>query len=212
MHKFMKIIPVLLILASTLAVSFYGCGGGSTGNGYDVNANLALGWQYFADDKYDSAVTKFTEVLDHVTDSAEALRGRGWGRAFQGQLSSAAADMNLSLDFRENKDAHMGLAAIYRDTPDYINAISNATDVLDADSLYVFSKRTSINYMDARLIKAQCYYRLGNTYFEQARTEANYLCSKLSVTPLPETSLVSAAEFEMLLIDKLEQLTGLIGD
>jgi tetratricopeptide (TPR) repeat protein len=212
MHRFIKAIPVLLIMASAFAVGFYGCGGGGTGNGYDVNANINLGWRYFADDKYDSAVAKFTEVLDHVTDSAEALRGRGWGYAFQGQLVSAVTDLNLSLDFSDNKDAHMGLAAVYRDIPNLNEAISNATDVLDADSLYVFPKRTSIDYKDARLIKAQCYYRLGSTYFEQSRTEVNYLCSKLSVTPLPEIGSVSAAEFEMLLVDKIQVLTDLVGD
>lgn len=213
MHRFFKIIPVFLILASTVLVAFYGCGGGGgTEPGYDVRANLDIGWQYFADAKYDSGIVKFTEVMDSVGNDAEALRGRGWCYAFLTQLSNAAADLNLSLDFSNNKDAHMGLAAVYRDIPDLNEAISNASDVLDADSLYVFTRRTSINYMDARLIKAQCYYRLGSTYFDQARTDVNYLCSKLSVTPLPEIGTVSAAEFEVLLADKIQQITGLIGD
>jgi tetratricopeptide (TPR) repeat protein len=213
MNRFFKIIPSLLILAAALMIGAYGCGGGGgTEPGYDVRANLNMGWQYFADDDYDSAVAKFTEVMDYVTDSAEALRGRGWTRAFLGQLSAAAADLELSLEFRENKDARMGLASVYRDIPDLMQAISNASDVIDADSLYVFSKRTSIDYRDARLIKAQCYYRLGSSYFEQARSEVNYLCSKLSLTLLPEIGSVEPAEFEVLLVDKIEQLTGLISD
>jgi tetratricopeptide (TPR) repeat protein len=210
MHRFMKIFPVFLILAAALLVVFYGCGGGGIEPGYNVRANLDLGWQYFADDEYDSAVAKFTEVMDHVTDSAEALLGRGWSLAFLPQLPSAATDLNMSLDFEENTDAHMGLAAVYRDMPNLTLAISNATYVISADSLYVFSKRTSIDYMDARLIKAQCYYRMGSTYFEEARTEVNYLCGKLSLTPLPEIGSVEPAEFEVMLVDKIEQITGLI--
>jgi tetratricopeptide (TPR) repeat protein len=212
MHRFMKIIPAFLILAFALTVVFYGCGGGGTEPGYNVRANLDMGWQYFADDEYDSAVAKFTEVMDHVTDSAEALLGRGWSYAFMPQLTSAAGDLNLSLDFEESEDAHMGLAAIYRDIPDLSQAISNASDVISADSLYVFSKRTSIDYLDARLIMAQCYYRLGSSYFDEARTEVNYLCSKLSLSPLPEINSVKPEVFEALLIDKIEQITGLISD
>jgi tetratricopeptide (TPR) repeat protein len=212
MHRFMKIIPAFLILAVALTVVFYGCGGGGTEPGYNVRANLDMGWQYFADDEYDSAVAKFTEVMDHVTDSAEALLGRGWSYAFMPQLTSAINDLNLSLDFEESEDAHMGLAAIYRDIPDLTQAISNASDVISADSLYVFSKRTSIDYMDARLIMAQCYYRLGSSYFDEARTEVNYLCSKLSLTPLPEINSVKPEVFEVLLVDKIEQITGLISD
>jgi tetratricopeptide (TPR) repeat protein len=212
MHRFMKIIPAFLILAFALTVVFYGCGGGGTEPGYNVRANLDMGWQYFTDDEYDSAVAKFTEVMDHVTDSAEALLGRGWSYAFMPQLTSAAGDLNLSLDFEESEDAHMGLAAIYRDIPDLSQAISNASDVISADSLYVFSKRTSIDYLDARLIMAQCYYRLGSSYFDEARTEVNYLCSKLSLSPLPEINSVKPEVFEALLIDKIEQITGLISD
>ncbi len=212
MHRFMKIIPAFPILAVALTVVFYGCGGGSTEPGYNVRANLNIGWQYFADDEYDSAIAKFTEVMDHVTDSAEALLGRGWSYAFMPQLTSAVGDLNLSLDFEESEDAHMGLAAAYRDLPDLILAISNASDVISADSLYVFSKRTSIDYMDARLIMAQCYYRLGSSYFDEARTEVNYLCSKLSLTPLPEINSVKPEVFEVLLVDKIEQITGLISD
>jgi tetratricopeptide (TPR) repeat protein len=208
----MKIIPAFLILAVALTVVFYGCGGGGTEPGYNVRANLDMGWQYFADDEYDSAVAKFTEVMDHVTDSAEALLGRGWSYAFMPQLTSAINDLNLSLDFEESEDAHMGLAAIYRDIPDLTQAISNASDVISADSLYVFSRRTSIDYMDARLIMAQCYYRLGSSYFDEARTEVNYLCSKLSLTPLPEINSVKPEVFEVLLVDKIEQITGLISD
>jgi len=71
----------------------------------------------------------------------------------------------------------------------------------------------TINYLDAHLIKAYCYFYLGDDYFSQAHIEVNYLSPKvlypLDSLQAPET--FSGDEYEHALALWLELLTEQIG-
>jgi tetratricopeptide (TPR) repeat protein len=179
---------------------------------YDVAANLSKGWASFSTSTYDSAVTTFTDVLSHSANNAEALLGRGWCYAFKNQYDSSMSDLNAASTGSTMNDAKMGLAAVYRDFPDLNAAITYATAVIAADSQYVFSKRTSIDYKDAHLIKAQCYFRQGKDSFPSAHIEVNYLCVLLGLAGLPDPNTLSPAEYERQLGQRLVDLSARIGD
>jgi len=208
-----RIIKELLLLCIFSAIALVlGCSSSDNGVGYDVEENLRLAWDELEASNFSQGADIFTEVLDHVKDSTEALVGRGWCYTFLGNYNSAISDFGLVLDNVENADARMGLAAVYRDYPDYQAAISNATIVIEGDSNYVFSRKPAINYKDAHLIKAQCMFRIGKDQFPQAHIEINYLCEIEGLVPLPDPSTLPPAEYEILLSHKLEELTDLIAD
>lgn len=192
-----------------------GCSSSSgNGTGYDIEENLRQAWAEFTANDYDDAIGIFTELLNHVDldDSIQVLVGRGWCYAFLGEYSDAISDFDDVNDIQENADARMGLATVYRDYPNYQAAASNALMVILADSNYVFSRRTSIDYKDARLIKAQAHFRIGSSQFPDAHTEINYLCAVLSITPLPDPATLTAEEYEIQMAQRLEDLTELIAD
>jgi tetratricopeptide (TPR) repeat protein len=214
MIRYLSQILAAAISLLTIVMLNFGCSSSDNGTApdYDVAANLGKGWASFSTSAYDSAVTTFTDVLSHSANNAEALLGRGWCYAFKNQYDSSMSDLNAASTGSTMNDAKMGLAAVYRDFPDLNAAITYASAVIAADSHYVFSKRTSIDYKDAHLIKAQCYFRLGKDSFPQAHVEINYLCAIEGIAGLPEPGTVSGAEYERQLGLKLEELSARIAE
>lgn len=205
-------IRLLLIAMLTTSINLACSSGGGTGPSYDIEANLRSGWSQFSSGNYNEAISTFTDVLDHSEDNSEALLGRGWSYGYINEYSSAISDFNDVSTPSDSIDAHMGLAAIYRDYPNYQQAVSHASTVIESDSNYVFSQKTSIDYKDAHLIKAQSYFRLGKSYFDDAHTEIDYLCNVVGISNLPNPDTISDEEYEMALSEKLEQLSVLIGN
>jgi tetratricopeptide (TPR) repeat protein len=195
-----------------LAIVFCSCSNKGSSPSYDVNAKLGEAWSSFGTGSYDAALTTFSDVLTHSANNSEALSGRGWCHAFKKEYSTAITDFNSSIQQNSNTDAKMGLAAVYRDLPDLQAAITNTSAVITADSHYVFAKKTSIDYKDAHLIKAQCYFRLGKGSFSSAHTEVNYLCVLLGLAGLPDPNTLSPAEYEKQLGQRLVDLSARIGD
>lgn len=209
MNKQRNSVFLVLGAAVLLSLIWCGCGDEVVKPSYDVTANLKIAWDSFEKENYDQAISKFSEVLSNSANNAEALMGRGWCHAFNREYSPAITDLNASIQQKPDSDAEMGLAAAYRDVPFLEEAIIHATAVIEADSEYVFSKRPTIDYKDAHLIRAQCYFRQGNNSFPSAHFEVNYLCGKLGISPLaPPESFSSAAEYERELGQKLEDLSA----
>jgi tetratricopeptide (TPR) repeat protein len=207
--------PALWALATIITLSTVYCGCSSNKGSsptYDVNAKLSEAWASFGAGNFDAALTTFSDVLSHSANNAEALTGRGWCHAFKREYSTAIADFNSSIQQSSNADAKMGLSAVYRDLPDLQAAITNASAVIAADSHYVFAKKTSIDFKDAHLIKAQCFFRQGKDTFPSAHIEVNYLCVLLGLAGLPDSSTLSAAEYERQLGQRLVDLSARIGD
>jgi len=202
-----------LAIIITLSTTFCGCSSNKVSSPtYDVNAKLNEAWASFETGNYDAALTTFSDVLSHSTNNAEARTGMGWCFAFEKEYPSAISEFNLSIEQSSSIDAKMGLAAVYRDLPDLQAAIANASAVIAADSQYVFSKRTSIDYEDAHLIKAQCFFRQGKGSFPLAHVEVNYLCALEGIPLLPAANSLSAAEYEKQLGQKLDYLSAIISD
>jgi len=213
---------ILKIVALCIAAAALASAGCSSGGGteppppYDVDGNLANAWLEFSAKDYAGAETIFTDVINNAGNNAQAYMGRGWCRALETEFATAVADFNNAIDKGlTTADAHMGLAAIYRDypaaSPDYVAAIGYASDVVDMDSGYVFSRNIRFNYKDAHLIKAQSYFRLGTDYFALAHVEVNYLCQFYTYEdPLPSPGTFAPGAYEVTLGEKIESLSDLI--
>ncbi len=187
---------------------------------FDVNAAMQRAWSNFQADDYDDAQAVFSDVIAHDGDNAQAYMGRGWCFAYLAQddeslFDNARADFGSAISSNiESPDADMGFAAVYRSLDEfYDSAIVFASQVIEADSGYVFSKDLTINYLDAHLIKGYCSYYLGEAYFPQAHIEVNYLCTRVlyPLDSLPDPETFSGDEYERKLALKLELLTEQIG-
>jgi hypothetical protein len=214
---------ILVALNAAALVLIVGCSSGkppTQPKPFDVEASLIRAWGYFSSGEYDDGAELFSKVLEHSPNNPEAYLGKGWCTAFTGGLDSAFNNLWASINndtFGDyTTDANMGLAAVLRDCtsyPDYLSrAIERASAVISDDPEYEFSRRPSVNYKDAHLIIAQCYFRRGVDYFWAARVAVNELCSFEGIEPLPEQGSLPADEFEHLLGEKIEVLTELIGD
>ncbi len=180
---------------------------------YDVNAELNRGWSFFQSGEFDNANEVFAEVLSHSWNNPEAHLGSGWCYAFLGKLQKASAQLILANESDlATPDADMGLAVVYRDMPDYSKAIDYSNAVLAADSTYSFSKRPSIDYKDAHLIKAVCYFGMGSSTFQDAHKEINFLCGILGLPLLPDYDSVTDDEYEKQMAQKLERISEIIGE
>ncbi|MBU1319156.1 MAG: tetratricopeptide repeat protein [candidate division Zixibacteria bacterium] len=214
----LKIAALCIVAAALASVGCSSGGGTEPPPPYDVDGNLASAWTKFTAKDYAGAETVFTDVINHAGDNAQAYMGRGWCRALETEFATAVTDFNDAIDKGlTTADAYMGLAAIYRDypagNPDYTAAIDYASEVLDIDTNYVFSRNVRFNYKDARLIKAQCYFRLGPDYFLLAHIEVNHLCDYYSheTDPLPSPDTFAPGDYEVALGEKIERLSDLIG-
>ncbi len=221
-RTYSKFLFFVVSLAPALMLVF-GCSSSDNGTRpkpFDVEANLAKGWNLFGSSDYQDGLDVFYDVLEHSENHPEAFLGKGWCFAFAGDLDSAIVALRAAIEFNDHGlyyiDANMGLAAVIRDCLDYPDnfkeAIDRAQAVIDEDADYVFSKRTTIDYKDAYLIVGQCQFRRGSSYFRYAHTAVNYLCGLEGLELLPDAASLPADEYEHLMAEKLEKLTELIGD
>ncbi len=187
---------------------------------FDVEGSLVKAWGHFSSSNYDDGEELFSKVIKSSESNAEAYLGRGWCYAFIGEKDSAFNDLWVAITYDTHNeytiDANMGIAAVVRDCPGYTDYLTQAIDranaVIDADSTYVFSRKSSIDYKDAHLIIAQSYFRQGTAYFSYAHPTVNYLCDLQGIAPLPEAAGVPAEQYEQMMVEKLEILTEQIGD
>jgi hypothetical protein len=201
-------------LTLLLIVGIIGCSSDS-GNGpaFDPEAELQKAWDAFSQSNYQSAESSASEVLQHDASYSSALVCRGWSRAFQSKFADAESDFKDASMTTDSIDALMGLAVVYRDypaTPNLPACMTYATRLIEADSLYVFDQRTSIDYMDTRLVRAQAAFRRGSSHYASAHEDVNYLCGKLGSPSLPDVSSVTAEVYEQALLSKLEDIAELV--
>ena len=147
-----------------------------TDSGTTAAEETADGWVDFAAGSYTAARTHFLAAISRDDGFADAYNGLGWSQAFLNNLSEAVtAFNNAKTNGLTTPDADAGLAVVYRDLPNYPLAVTSAQAVLTANPSYVFSRLTSLNYEDMRLIMAQAYYRQGEDLFDEAQAQLNIL-------------------------------------
>ncbi len=135
---------------------------------------LSEGWSAFEDAEYESAESLFLQALDKNPTGAQGKHGLAWAQALQDELTTAATNFLAAVSLGLTS-AHplAGLAAVYRDVPEYDLAIQYALDALALDSDYQFSHNSNFDYNDLHLILAQCYYAQGE--YVSAQTEVDTL-------------------------------------
>jgi hypothetical protein len=135
---------------------------------------LANGWTAFEGANYDSAESCFSQALAKNPAGAQATHGLAWTEALNGMLTTAAATFQSAIDLGvTTADPLAGLAAVYRDIPDFELAIGYAQDALDLDPDFQFAHNSSFDYKDLHLILAQCYY--AEAEYASAQTEVDIL-------------------------------------
>ena len=203
------LVGLLLLLAAA-------CSDSSSGPETTAAEELSEGWVDFEAGRFSQATEHFQSAVNKDGSLADAHNGLGWSRAMQENLSGAVTALENALDGGlSTPDADAGLAVVYRDTPNYSQAISHAQDVITASPTYVFSHRTSIDYRDMHLVMAQSYYRLGESNFVLAQAQVDILDPANGLDPLDSgtwvvNSIVYATYAEALL-KKIEELETTIG-
>jgi tetratricopeptide (TPR) repeat protein len=143
-----------------------------------VNAawETQLGWTAFQAEDYSGALYHFYLARELDPDHAPAYLGEGWSRAYVGLLNSARTSLEQAQSLGlATQDARAGLAVVLKLLGESNGAIAAADTVLTYEPAYVFTWRSSIDWRDLRLLMAQCWYRLGEPFFEQVQTQVDLL-------------------------------------
>ncbi|MFC1628125.1 hypothetical protein ACFL3H_03295 [Gemmatimonadota bacterium] len=138
--------------------------------------STSLGWSSFTAGEYSAALGHFQTARSLLETHAEAFLGLGWSYLMLDNLSNARVEFQQAIVLGlQTKDADAGLAVINREIPNLPLAISHALTVLNNDPLWVFTHQSSIDYRDMRLLLAQCYFRQGEAWFDEAQTQVDIL-------------------------------------
>ena len=138
--------------------------------------STSLGWISFTAGEYSNALGHFQAAINLAVNHADAYLGLGWSHLLLDELSSARVELQQAImKGLPTVDADAGLAVINMEFPNLPLAISHALTVLNSDPQWVFSRQTSIDYRDMRLLLAQCYFRQGEEWFDEAQAQVNIL-------------------------------------
>ncbi len=136
----------------------------------------SLGWAAFTAGEYTDALLEFQIALNLNENYTEAYLGRGWTHLLRDDLSNARVQLQAAIaKGLTTVDADAGLAVAFRGVPDLPSAISHALTVVTGDPDWEFSHLTSIDYRDMHLLLAQCYFRQGEEWFDEAQAQVDIL-------------------------------------
>ena len=151
--------------------------------------STSLGWASFTAGDYSTALGHFQAARSLVSDHADAFNGLGWSYLMLDDMTSARVEFQQAIVLGlPTKDADAGLAVVFRVIPSLPSAINHALTVLNSDPLWVFTHRTSIDYLDMRLLLAQCYFRQGESWFDEAQAQVDILDPANGLDPADPTS------------------------
>lgn len=133
---------------------------------------ISEGWTEFEGANYSIAETSFSDALEKQPTGAQATHGLAWAQALQDELETAATTFQTAITRgTTSADPLAGLAAVYRDIPDFDLAVENALAALALDADYQFAHNASFDYNDLHLILAQCYYAQAEYTLAQAQVD-----------------------------------------
>jgi len=181
-----KVVKIQLMFFSFIVITFMFCSLKERSNPLDPQYEgtqedalpilIAKGWKLFEERDYVDAKIVFIIAGNKFQKTIETSLGLSWCHTLLSELDSAKIQYEWIVNQdAEQTDALAGLAIIQRDLPDYLQAIANAEKVLKRDPNYTFSHNNNINYVDLRLIIAECCVRLGTQYFSLAQEQIDIL-------------------------------------
>jgi tetratricopeptide (TPR) repeat protein len=164
---------------------------------------VQAGWHAFQTSEYGSALSEFRAAVALDSTRAEGYDGAAWSYSFLDSLDAAIAAFAMCLERDPSLvDPLVGLAAVYRDVPDFEAAVDFAEQALELDDAFVFEHRTSCDWRDIRLILAECHYAQGQ--FEDAYEEVRVLDATFHLDPGSDT-------YARDLLNKIEELVAVHG-
>jgi hypothetical protein len=164
--KFISFVGILVFLA------VFGCSKESASTSPPPPAekdNLALGWQSFEAQRYDSAVTYFTASYNAATTASlrgESLNGRGWAYMYKRDLVKSKGDFVFALGLSGISatvlnDVRVGGAFTLYSLNDFSGAASNANAALLDNPAYVFAHDPKVTLKRVRLLIVQSFFANG---------------------------------------------------
>lgn len=205
-HFLLKNIWLLLPIVSLLTIS---C---ST---QDANAVIDEGWDLFAEQNYERALSKFTEAISIDSGNEGGYHGKAWCYLVLNKPVNAIEYFNKAIDKGEQSlDPLAGLAAAYLANENYSEAIAKAEFVLINNDNYFLEYEPAINFEDLRLILAMAYFHEGR--LSDSQNQINYLSADNGLNPdNPQSWMVSNQQYSsyaealMALIDEIDTLYGM---
>lgn len=169
----------------------------------EVDRLTEEGWKLFGQENYTDALAKFDAALDHLSEHADALHGRGWTLAFLGEFHEARTSLVSAKDYNSNDpDIWAGGAFVYsvlndQDRVVYWAETSLGTYALNNDSgNWVFSRRTSITHIHLRLVLAKAYWVRGS--YLQCSQQLDVVEPDVTHTEVPQELLVDLQRLSLL--------------
>ena len=156
----------LLIVAGSL---LGGCGTKGPSSISAVEKLVKEGWTLFSNEAYTDALVKFDEALETLSQTPDALHGRGWCLAYLGQFNEArnalVSAKELSLD---DPDIWAGGAFVYSALNDQDQVVFWAETAfgvqqsLSQSVQWTFSRKSAITHIHLRLVLAKAYWARGS--------------------------------------------------
>ncbi|MCD6204329.1 MAG: hypothetical protein J7L22_01565 [Candidatus Marinimicrobia bacterium] len=155
--KFFSLLSIICLFANLMSCSVYEETVPNT-----ENINL-LAWESFEEGDYQTAYSKFGEVLDIDPRDQEALHGRAWSALLLSDALDAIKDFKAAIYYGNSSlDPLAGLAFAYHANQEYSMCINKAKAVLASNTYYYFEHKPVINFRDLHLILASAYFQTGN--------------------------------------------------
>jgi hypothetical protein len=170
-----------VVLSVAIALTFLACSKDPTsigpGPALTDKDYLALGWQHFEAQRYDSAATNFSSAYNLASAQAvrgEALSGRGWSSMYKRDLSRAKGDFSiaagvLGIPASVLNDVRVGNAFTLYAMNGFIDAASNANAALTDNPSYTFSHDAKVTVKRVRLLLVQSYFAAQLDIIDPAR-------------------------------------------
>jgi len=133
---------------------------------------LAEGWQAYATRNYQLAHDDFAAATQGDANLADAYNGSGWANAKLNALNASVASFTTGVG-RDPANLQMkaGLSFVFNAQKVYTSSIAADSMVLYADSIWSFSRDTSINAADLHLLLAEDYFALTPPDFASSKAQ-----------------------------------------
>ena len=163
-----SVFPALTVLFVITGSLLGGCGDKGPTRTSRVDKLINAGWALFSTEQYTEALAKFDEALSLLSQSPDALHGRGWSLAYLSRFSEArnalVAAKELSLD---DPDIWAGGAFVYSAIGDQDQVVFWAETAFGVQEnrsetvQWTFTRNSAITHIHLRLVLAKAYWTRG---------------------------------------------------